>query len=150
MQSLWDALNYCDLHDIVKINVYGAFSDASQGSYGVVIRDEQGQVLLSAWGIIDNASSAEQVELVGCNEGVKLAARWVPRPAILESDCLTAMNLILKPNSQRSPWAFIVRELAAVAIELPSISFKHVKREQNSVAHELAQLAQDCNPSLSN
>jgi hypothetical protein len=53
-------------------------------------------VLLSAWGIIDNASSAEQVELVACNEGVKLAARWVPRPAILESDCLTAVNLILK------------------------------------------------------
>jgi hypothetical protein len=62
-----------------------------------VIRDEQGQVLLSAWGIIDNASSAEQVELVACNEGVKLAARWVPRPAILESDCPTAVNLILKP-----------------------------------------------------
>jgi hypothetical protein len=47
--------------ETVKINVDGAFSDASQGSYGVVIRDEQGQVLLSAWGIIDNASSAEQV-----------------------------------------------------------------------------------------
>jgi ribonuclease HI len=114
----------------VKINVDGAFSDASQGSYGVVIHDEQWQVLLSAWGIIDNASSAEQVELVACNEGVKLAARWVPRPAILESDCLTAVNLILKPNSQRSPWAFVVTELAAGAIELPSISFKHVKRAE--------------------
>ncbi|KAF8750193.1 hypothetical protein HU200_012446 [Digitaria exilis] len=45
---------------------------------------------------------AEEVELIACREGVKLAAGWVPRPAILESDCLVAINFLRRPGDQRS------------------------------------------------
>ncbi|KAF8668901.1 hypothetical protein HU200_052106 [Digitaria exilis] len=55
--------------------------------------------------MVHYAASTEEVELIACREGVKLAAEWVPRLAILE---------------------FV---------------FSHVKREQNRVAHELAQIA---------
>jgi hypothetical protein len=43
-------------------------------TYGVVMRDEKGDVLLSAWGTTKHAASAEEVELIACREGVKLAA----------------------------------------------------------------------------
>jgi hypothetical protein len=107
----------------------------------VVIRDDQGKVLISAWGTIENATCAEQVEIIACSEAVKLAAKWVMKSAVLESDCPTAVNLLLTPELQRSPWAFIMRETVSMAAELPSFAVKHVKREQNNVAHELGQMA---------
>jgi hypothetical protein len=116
----------------IKVNVDGAFVEDGTAGFRVVIRDEKGNALLSAWEVINNAASAEEV---------KLALMWSPKPTILESDCSTAIKLLVKPDDQRSPSVFIVRNTIQVAEGLPSIVFKHVKREQNSVAHELAQLS---------
>ena len=123
----------------IKVNVDGAFSDRGESSFGVVVRDENAEVRLSAWGVLHNASSAEEVELMACREGLKLVERWAPQPAILESDCLTAINLLSKPGAQMSPSTFIIKETVEIARRLPAVSFNHVKREKNSVAHELAQ-----------
>lgn len=122
------------------MNVDGSFSVDDGASYGVVIRNEKGDVLLSAWGLIRHASNAEEVELLACKEGVLLASRW-SKPTILESDCLTAIKLLQRPENQRSQAAFIIKEAIQAASSLPVIVFKHAKREQNVVAHELAQLA---------
>nr|XP_034592517.1 uncharacterized protein LOC117854440 [Setaria viridis] len=113
----------------IKINVDGAFTERGEAGIGVVIR------------AIFNAASAEEVEITACKEGIMLAAEWSPKPAVLESDCLSAINLLSKPECQRSPSAFIIKEAARAAEGLPAVLFRHVKREQNSVAHELAQLA---------
>ena len=66
-------------------------------SLGVVIRNSEGIVLLSAWRVLSHAASAEEVELMACREGVALAAEWTPMPAILESDCLSTIQLLRKP-----------------------------------------------------
>ncbi|KAF8774983.1 hypothetical protein HU200_005031 [Digitaria exilis] len=87
---------------MIKINVDGAFVEGDSAGYGLVIRDDKGDVQLSAWGMVHYAASAEEVELIACREGVKLAAEWVPRPAILESDCLVAINFLRRPGDQRS------------------------------------------------
>lgn len=104
---------------IIKVNVDGAFADEGSAGYGVVIRDEKEDVLLSAWGIISNATNAEEVELIACQEGAKLAARWVQNPTILESDCLAAINLLLKPMSQRSASAFIIKDALSAERSCP-------------------------------
>ncbi|GJN03183.1 hypothetical protein PR202_ga20593 [Eleusine coracana subsp. coracana] len=70
----------------VKINVDGAFSTEScKGGIEVVIRDSEGQVLLSSWRVIFKADSAEEVEALACKEGVQLAGEWVHMSAILET-----------------------------------------------------------------
>ena len=40
-------------------------------------------------------------------------------------------------GEQRTPLAFVIREAKELASTLPGIVFKHVRREQNVVAHEL-------------
>ena len=57
----------------IKINVDGAFKKNGDASLGVVIRDDAGKVLLSAWRVVDNASNAEEVEILVCKEGLALA-----------------------------------------------------------------------------
>ena len=78
---------------------------------------------------------------MACREGIALAAQWTPRRAILESDCSRAIKYLSNPEEQRTSSAFVIREAKELAGSLPEILFKHVKREQNVVAHELAQLA---------
>jgi hypothetical protein len=88
--------------------------------------------------VISNATSAEEVELLACQEGVRLARQWENKPVTLESDCMTTIKLLQTPKAQRSPSRFIIK---ATCREASLLQFRHVKREQNNVAHELAQLA---------
>ncbi|OEL36776.1 hypothetical protein BAE44_0002205, partial [Dichanthelium oligosanthes] len=43
--------------------------------------------LLTAWRVITNAGSAEEVEEYACREGRLLAAELSPRQTLLETDC---------------------------------------------------------------
>ena len=67
----------------IKINVDGAFKKNGDASLGVVIRDDAGKVLLSAWRVVDNTSNAEEVEILACKEGLALAVEWTPCQATL-------------------------------------------------------------------
>jgi hypothetical protein len=102
-----------------------------------LIRNDKGAVILTASGVIHNAMSAEEVEVTVCREGVRMALRWSPKPTILESDCMTAINLLLKPHvvsygatdSQSVLSRYLPRRLSfkVQCRDLPSIVFKHVK-----------------------
>lgn len=92
-------------------------------------------------GVISNAAIADEVELLACQEGVRLVRQWANKPVILESECMTVIKLLQTPQAQRSPSTFIIKATCREASLLPLIEFRHIKREQNSVAHELPQLA---------
>ena len=121
----------------IKINVDGAFKKNGDACLGVVIRDDAGKVLLSAWRVVANASNAEEVEIMACKEGFALAVEWTPYQATLESDCSSVIKYLSDSREQRIPSAFIIKEPKELASTLPGIVFKHVRREQNVVAHEL-------------
>jgi len=99
-------------------------------------------VILSGWNYIDDVNSAEQVEALACREGLALAADyWAPFSAIVESDCSTVIKYLNCPSIQRSTSTYIIRDALEEAGKLPRVQFCHAGREQNHVAHELAQIA---------
>jgi ribonuclease HI len=109
---------------------------------GVVIRDHPGQgtVLLSGWKVIFNVVSAEEVEALACLEGIRLAANWERKRAVLELDCEIVIKSLNKYHNGRSSLCFIFSDILDFASLLPDLKFQAVRRERNQVAHELAQL----------
>jgi hypothetical protein len=81
---------------------------------------------------------------LACKEGLLRAAEF-QRPAMLESDCLTVITALTNQKGHRSAFAFLLKETIRASSFLPSVVFKHVKREKNCVAHKLAQLARRLN-----
>jgi hypothetical protein len=83
--------------------------------------------------------SAEAVEAEACLRGIHLVLEWIRQPTCLESDCLALMKALVSSHEQHSEMAGILIEVRAAMQLLPQITIGHVRREANSVAHELAQ-----------
>jgi hypothetical protein len=121
----------------VTINTGAGFCKQSGiAGTGIVVRDQAGRVLLTAWRFIRYCGSPE-----ACLQGVRLAAEWVRLPARVESDCLALIKAVDASPSSRSAWAGIVDEIRAARNLLPECTMNHIRREANKVAHGLAQRA---------
>ncbi|KAF8719583.1 hypothetical protein HU200_024322 [Digitaria exilis] len=125
----------------VKLNVDVAFQDSGEASLGGIIRDHNGDTILSMWCTLHHCASAEEVEALACREGVRLAAEWVRRPTILESDCSNVVAALRATTENRGRTSHIIKETKAAMQMLPVCEVKSVRRECNRVANELAQLA---------
>jgi hypothetical protein len=58
----------------------------------------------------------------------------------MESDCLEVVNLINSSREERSATAHLLKEIKMLPIEDREFRVEHIKREQNSVSHALANL----------
>uniref|UniRef100_K3YXT2 RNase H type-1 domain-containing protein n=1 Tax=Setaria italica TaxID=4555 RepID=K3YXT2_SETIT len=76
-----------------------------------------------------------------CLEGIQLAAEWINKPTIIESDCLTIVKVLHEMGVNRSGITNIVKELKASMTLLLQVRVRKIGRECNRVAYELAQLA---------
>ncbi|CAL5077271.1 unnamed protein product [Urochloa decumbens] len=126
----------------IKINVDGAFSStAGDGGIGVVVRDSHDTALLSSWRYIPRAKEAEEMEAMAAREGLILAAERFHHRAMLETDCSTVAIALRHRDDRRSNLKFILEEAIEAGARLPEWTAVHTRRECNSAAHELAQLA---------
>ncbi|TVU39163.1 hypothetical protein EJB05_12569, partial [Eragrostis curvula] len=116
----------------IKISVDRAFTDSDAG-IGLIIRDQNGKQLFSSQWVLC-MKSAEEVEAYACRECLALVADCTPRPAVLESDCSMVINYLLELQKKR-------QKALVFAQQFPSVEFRHTRRDQNGVPHELAQLA---------
>lgn len=78
---------------------------------------------------------------MACREGVRLAVEWVHRRAIWETDCASVASAINNCNLSRSIISFVLQDIKSLESQLPDFKVQAIKREQNCVAHKLAQLA---------
>jgi ribonuclease HI len=128
-----------------KINVDGSFlQETGAAGLGVIARDSSGGVLFTAWRTIHRCADAAEAEAIACAEGLALAVRYSPGSIILESDCARLVKT-LQEKEDRSEIGFIVADAKKQAQLLADWRVAQVKREGNSVAHELAQLARRVN-----
>jgi hypothetical protein len=79
----------------IKVNVDAGWDTASkQGGLGIIIQDHHCQVILSEWKLIPFCTSTEEAEILDCLEGLWHLIHLRRWPAILESDCLRAVQAI--------------------------------------------------------
>jgi ribonuclease HI len=124
----------------IKINVDGAFKkDSGSAAVGVIVRNKEGQPLRAFWSCIANCRDAEEAEALACLEGIVLGSCWPDHEVILESDCSQLIDkLQVRDSSLVAP---IICDILKESSTLNSVRFSKVRREQNKVAHELAQFA---------
>jgi hypothetical protein len=125
----------------LKANVDAGWDAHSKDAgLGVIVRDWLGKLVLSEWKFIPNCGSAEEAEILACPEGLKHLINLRQWPAMVESDCLRAIQAFTldSPNCSWS-WPLILegRELLRVYSE---IGISKAEGACNSVAHVLVQL----------
>jgi ribonuclease HI len=123
----------------VKLNVDGSFVEADGGlaGAGMILRDNNGNIVFSACRSILHCSRPLQAELLACEEGLSLALQWSTLPVDIEMDYMDAVKLIKSSTLDRSPHRMIVQDIKRLLGER-DINIAHVSRNQNAVSHTLA------------
>ncbi|KAF8659499.1 hypothetical protein HU200_058442 [Digitaria exilis] len=94
---------------------------------GVVVRNDSGGVLLSAWKMIQRCSGAAEAEAMACVEGLRLAAQFLQEPVIVESDCARVVQAV-QAGGDRSELSFLVAEAIEQAQLLRDWKIVQVRR----------------------
>jgi hypothetical protein len=83
----------------VKLICDGSFNlEDSSTDVGMVLRDENGQVIFSACRQLNGCSDALEAETLACQEGLLLALQWSVKPVIMELDCSSLVGALTKDS----------------------------------------------------
>lgn len=127
---------------LLMLNVDAAVrSDSERMGAGAVIRDHQGRYLAACRQVFDRVTSPELAEAIAVRHALSFALQAGFDGLVLASDCQTLISKINTPLPDRSHIASVVQEIKLKARLFGSISFIHVYRSCNVVAHVLAQSA---------
>jgi ribonuclease HI len=130
-------------HDLLKINVDGAFSDNPKRGGGVFSSEIEWAKWLGQERVymIDFPQSAIHTEVVACIHALEAASNWGMTRIIVESDCEVLVNALNKADYDRSPIGVLVRDARMLArLNFAASSFIFSKRDCNKVAHAIAAL----------
>ena len=120
--------------NLVKINFDGAvFSKENYSGVGVVIRDENGQVLGSCTKHLPQAYSAMEVKAMAAATGVT--------QIILEGDSLAVIKALREGEQLLSPIGLLLVDVRMLSQSFQKLFYSHSKREGNSVAYSVARYA---------
>ena len=132
-----------------KLNFDAAiFQDGEASGFGVVIRNNGGEVMaaLSARG--PAVSDSEEAEVLACRKALEFAADSGFTELILEGDNSVVMNAISSSRMFQSRLGHLYFDVNCLAMGLPVLSLSCVARSANSVAHSLARFAQCINEDM--
>jgi hypothetical protein len=132
-----------------KVNTDAAFDPASgAGSVGVVIRDEQGQVIVGAARWFDLVPDVLTTEALAANEGLELTLEMGCDQVILETDCSTLKALLVTSEGMRSSIGDICFDISELGRSFVGFRVDSVSRDANSVAHCCARMVSATERSL--
>jgi hypothetical protein len=100
-------------HGEAKLNTDGAFDKEGAG-IGMILRDENGDVIISACRHLQHCIDATEAELTAIEEGLRLALHWFQGRFVVETDSAEAVHLIKQSTPNTSAYAFqisAIREL---------------------------------------
>ena len=90
---------------------------------------------------------AETTEAIAVEEGVLLASERELNQVIIESDSLSVVHAV-NTSSNIGELGSIIQGITGLLRAFGSWKMKHLKREYNRVAHELAQIAKAMSGSM--
>lgn len=126
----------------MKLNCDGSFKheDGSAGA-GMIIRDEEGKIILSLCRQLFDCVDALEAEAKACEEGIRLALEWTDKEIALELDCSVLVAAIKGTSQDRSSIAHLVTDIRDLVNATRRFSIVKVDRTQNRASHCLANYA---------
>ncbi|KAL6222466.1 hypothetical protein ACLB2K_005858 [Fragaria x ananassa] len=126
----------------VKLNIDTAFDPNSRkAGLGGVFRDHDGYCLGTLTKFIVSASSPQHSELLAVLEGVGWARVHHLLSLVVETDCQVLVQVVQSGSMDYSSIGFLLSDLRDSFCLASNARLIFVKREANSVAHALAQVA---------
>ena len=123
-----------------KLNTDGSFGPNGEAGAGIIVRDHNGEILLSSCRQLLQCKDPLGAELFSVREGLLLALHWCNNPLIIETDCLEIVGLLNNKEMDRSPYAMMIEEIKTL-LKVRQACITHVKRCQNTCSHFLANYA---------
>jgi hypothetical protein len=127
-----------------KVNTDGSFGANGDAGCGVVVRDHDGTIVLSACKQLLSCRDALEAEVFAMLEGLSLALHWCNQPLVIEADCLELINLLKKEELDRSVYSTTIEEIKYL-LKIRPTCVTHVSRIQNTSSHFMANYARTSN-----
>ncbi|KAL0007153.1 hypothetical protein SO802_008655 [Lithocarpus litseifolius] len=126
---------------VFKINVDGATSENGRNSsVGVIIRDSNGMTVVSCSNYLSGQFTALETEALAVECGILLAREMELAQVIIETDALSVVQSITTGETEGGIGHSYLG-IIGLLNTLRSWKLKHLKRDYNRIAHELAQIA---------
>jgi hypothetical protein len=105
-----------------KINVDGSFvAETGAGGIGVVARDSDDKILMTAWSTLFQCEDAAEVEARACEEGLRLAGQWITGPESLSRIVLVLLKLC-------RDWWIILTSVSSLLNQRIMVSFRLIAK----------------------
>ena len=108
---------------------------------GIVVRDKEGLAIASMVARIPQQLQPTEIEALAAYKAVGFARELGLSQAVLEGDSSIVMSALNSSNPGLAPCGLLIQDALNVAIGFSKLFYSHTKRERNSVAHNLTQLA---------
>ena len=115
------------------------FAESNMVEIGVVVRNSEGRVLAALSEQIVKPPTVEILELLVARRAVSFTAESGFDQFICEGDSESVVNSLRRTSMENSRGGHLIKDIAYLSNSFRSISFAHVCRQGNAVAHALAQ-----------
>ena len=124
-----------------KLNVDASYDSASRkASFGAVLRDASSKVQIAAVSKVEDVDSPLQAELMAILFGLQVTSEQEFKEILVESDCLLAVQEILRRQDSLCEWGSILMDIQDRSLEFNQCSFRHINRFANVLAHNLSKV----------
>ena len=106
-----------------------------------MIKDNNGAILASCSEKITQAHKADEIEALAALKALSFAHELGFRSAILEGDSLGLIQALKSEEYTLSPLGLLVEDVKVFASNFVRLLYSHIKRNDNSVVHNLAKHA---------
>ena len=123
----------------VKLNVDASFHvESGSGAVGAILRDYEGRFIAAESKFISHVGSVPEAEALAMKEGLNFACKKGCNNIIAESDSMETVEACSGRDAWHSAAAVIYADCMDLIPSLGSVKFRHISRDANKVAHDIA------------
>ena len=127
----------------LKINTDAAIFGDQLVGFGGIVRDQAGEVMLATCETMDGDFMVDEAEAMAARHALQITIEAGFRQVILETDNLKLYTHLKKGYCENTSFGRIVADILKMVGTCNSVSFAHVCRGGNRVAHILAKLSKN-------
>ena len=126
----------------VKVNFDGAlFSEENTAGLGIIIRDDHRLVMAAFSQQIPLLTSVEMVEVLAARRALLFAKELGFESLVVEGNVEGIIHAINGDSMLNSEYGHILQDIKLLSSSVRNVSFNHIRRQGNFVAHRLARRA---------